>query len=146
MTALDDVLVQADGFVPKARYTTAAFADLELDRLWPRVWQIACRTRRSRAPGDFVEYTIGDETIVIVCGTDGALHAFFNACLHRGRRLVDGSGTCADGTIRCPYHGWCYGLDGRVVAVPDRDDFADLARRPRAARACTSTPGAGSCS
>ena len=62
----------------------------------------------------------------IVRAESGALHAFYNACLHRGRRLAEGCGSFADGAIRCPYHGWCYALDGRLVDVPDRDEFTGL--------------------
>jgi phenylpropionate dioxygenase-like ring-hydroxylating dioxygenase large terminal subunit len=126
MSALDSLLVRADGFVPKERYTTRDFTDLEQTRLWPRVWQIACRQEQVEHAGDFCEYTIGPETIMIVRADDGTLHAFYNACLHRGRRLVDGCGAVEGGRIRCAYHGWCYALDGRVVDVPDRDDFDAL--------------------
>jgi phenylpropionate dioxygenase-like ring-hydroxylating dioxygenase large terminal subunit len=136
MSDLGTMLVRADGFVPKERYTAREFADLEHERLWSRVWQIACREEQVARPGDFVEYTIGDEAIAIVRSEAGDLHAFYNACLHRGRRLAEGSGTFAPAAIpnasihgaaiKCPYHGWCYGLDGRLIDVPDRDDFDDL--------------------
>ena len=125
MTDLDALLVRPDGFVPKARYTTAEFADLEYDRLWSRVWQVACREEEVAAAGAFVEYAVGDETIAIVRDSSGVLRAFHNACLHRGRRLIEDCGV-AEGQLRCPYHGWCYGLDGRVIDVPDRDEFSDL--------------------
>ena len=126
MIDLDQVLVRPDGFLPKERYTSRAFAALELERLWPCVWQIACREEEVAAAGAFVEYTIGDDTIAIVRGADARLRAFHNACLHRGRRLAEGCGAFTDGEIRCPYHGWTYALDGRLVDVPDRDDFTDL--------------------
>ncbi len=126
MADLADMLVRPDGFLPKERYTTDAFADLETERLWSRVWQIACRDDELPAPGDFVEYEIGDETIAIVRKADGGVHAFHNVCLHRGRRLAEGSGSFVEGAIRCPYHGWCYALDGRLVDVPDREDFPSL--------------------
>ncbi|HEV7527034.1 MAG TPA: aromatic ring-hydroxylating dioxygenase subunit alpha, partial [Acidimicrobiia bacterium] len=126
MTDLQPMFVRADGFVPKERYTTRDFTALEHARLWPRVWQIACREEQVAAPGDFLEYAIGNEAVAIVRAASGALHAFFNACVHRGRRLAEGSGSFVDGTIRCPYHGWCYALDGRLVDVPDRDDFVGL--------------------
>jgi nitrite reductase/ring-hydroxylating ferredoxin subunit len=126
MAALDALLVRADGFVPKERYTTRDFTELEHSRLWPRVWQIACRAEQVEDPGDFCEYTIGPETILIVRGAAGSLHAFYNSCLHRGRRLLDGCGSVEADRIRCPYHGWCYSLDGRVVDVPDHDDFQSL--------------------
>ena len=120
------MLVRSDGFVPKERYTTRAFADLEHTRLWPRVWQIACREEQVAAAGDFLEYTIGGETVVIVRDESGALHGFYNTCLHRGRRLADGCGSFPAGEIRCGYHGWCYALDGRLVGVPDREEFVGL--------------------
>ncbi len=126
MTDLQPLLVRPDGFVPKERYTTRDFTELEQARLWPRVWQIACREEQVAGTGDFVEYTIGDETVAIVRAETGALHAFYNTCLHRGRRLAQGSGSFAEGAITCPYHGWCYALDGRLVDVPDREDFVGL--------------------
>jgi phenylpropionate dioxygenase-like ring-hydroxylating dioxygenase large terminal subunit len=120
------MLVRPDGFVPKARYTTHEFTELEQARLWPYVWQIAGREEQVAGRGDFLEYTIGEETVVIVRGDAGALHAFYNTCLHRGRRLADGCGSFASGQIACGYHGWCYALDGRLVDVPDRDEFVGL--------------------
>ena len=126
MTDLQPMLVRPDGFVPKERYTTRAFAELEQARLWPRVWQIAGREEQVAGPGDFLEYTIGGESVVVVRAATGALHGFYNTCLHRGRRLADDGGTFAAGEIKCGYHGWCYALDGRLVDVPDRDEFVGL--------------------
>jgi phenylpropionate dioxygenase-like ring-hydroxylating dioxygenase large terminal subunit len=126
MTDLRPLLVRPDGFVPKERYTTCGFAELEQERLWRRVWQIACREEQVAGAGDFFEYTIDDETVAIVRAETGVLHAFYNACLHRGRRLAEGCGTFAEGSIRCAFHGWCYALDGRLVDVPDREEFVGL--------------------
>ncbi|HET9727792.1 MAG TPA: aromatic ring-hydroxylating dioxygenase subunit alpha [Acidimicrobiia bacterium] len=125
MAGLDEALVGSNGFVPKARYTSAEFATLERDRLWSRVWQIACREEELAAPGRFVEYTVGDDTIAIT-RTEQGMHAFHNACLHRGRALVAGCGVLDDKQLRCPYHGWCYALDGTLVHVPDREEFRGL--------------------
>jgi phenylpropionate dioxygenase-like ring-hydroxylating dioxygenase large terminal subunit len=128
------MLVRPDGFLPKERYTAREFADLEFDCLWSRVWQIACREEEVARPGDFVEYEIGDDTIAVVRDASGALGAFHNACMHRGRRLAEGAGTFEDSCIRCPYHGWTYALDGRLIEVPDRHEFVglpdDLTLRP----------------
>jgi nitrite reductase/ring-hydroxylating ferredoxin subunit len=125
MTMLEQMVVRPDGFLPKERYTTRAFAELEHERLWPRVWQIACRVEEVAQPGEFVEYTVGDETVLVVCDQRGRIGAFHNACLHRGRILGEGCGAF-DGVIRCPYHGWTYALNGELVDVPDRHEFADL--------------------
>ncbi len=124
--SMSDVLVQGDGRVPKARYISAEFARLELDRLWSRVWQIACREEELAEPGDFVEYEIGDQSILVVRGEDGAISAFHNACLHRGTRLAAGSGCFTNGDIVCRYHAWRYALDGRLTEVVDAHEFDEL--------------------
>jgi len=118
--------VAGDGLIAKERYTSRAFLDLEMERLWPRVWQIACREEELGAVGDYVEYTIGDQSILVVRTAPGDLRAFFNACLHRGTRLLEGHGRVRTEGIRCPYHGWCYALDGRLCDVVDRHEFPDL--------------------
>lgn len=116
--------------IPKERYTSAAFAVLEHERLWSRVWQVACRSEEVSGAGDHVEYVIGDERVLVVRGEDGVLRAFQNACLHRGTCLASGFGTFTGGRIRCPYHAWEYELDGRLVAVPDHAQFPDLPPLP----------------
>ena len=123
---ITEFLVRSDGFLPKERYTTAEFMDLELERLWARVWQIAGREEELAAPGDFLEYSIGDDSIVVVRTASGRIAAFHNACRHRGTRLAEGCGAFADGEIRCPYHAWTYDLDGRLTHVPDHEEFPDL--------------------
>jgi phenylpropionate dioxygenase-like ring-hydroxylating dioxygenase large terminal subunit len=60
------MLVGEDGLVPKERYTSREFLDLEMERLWTRVWQVACREEELAGTGDFVEYTIGDQSILVV--------------------------------------------------------------------------------
>ncbi len=121
-----DVLVQHDGRIPKARYTSPEFARLELDRLWSRVWQIACREEELPEPGDFVEYEIGDQSLLVVRGEGGTIAAFHNACLHRGTRLAAGSGCFTEGFMQCRYHAWRYALDGRLTDVVDAHEFTEL--------------------
>ena len=119
-------LVHEDGFVPKERYVSRAFLDLEMERLWSRVWQVACREEELAEIGDYVEYVIGDQSILIVRAAPGIVRAFFNACLHRGTRLAQGHGRFGRERIRCPYHGWGYALDGRLCDVVDREQFTAL--------------------
>jgi phenylpropionate dioxygenase-like ring-hydroxylating dioxygenase large terminal subunit len=122
--------VRDDGTIPKERYLEGEFLDLELERMWSRVWQVAGREEELAEPGDYLEYTIGDESILVTRGRDRNLQAVFNSCLHRGTRLAQGCGhfdACDDGgDIRCPYHAWRYALDGRLVEVVDPSEFPDL--------------------
>ena len=108
---------------PRARYTSPEFAELEFERLWSRVWQVACREEEIAEVGEFCEYLIGDQSILVVRSDPDTVRAFHNTCLHRGTRLADGTGCFPDGCIRCRYHAWRYDLDGRLVEVVDEDEF-----------------------
>jgi nitrite reductase/ring-hydroxylating ferredoxin subunit len=121
-----ELLVGEDGVVPKERYISREFLDLEMRRLWSRVWQVACREEELTDPGAFVEYTIGDQSILVVRGRDGGVRAFHNTCLHRGTRLAAGCGTFDAGEIRCRYHAWRYDLEGRLVEVVDQHEFPPM--------------------
>jgi len=117
------MLVRDDGFIPKERYTSREFLDLEMARLWSRVWQVACREEELAEVGDFVEYTIGDQSILVVRSAPDTITASYNCCLHRGTRLGEGRGHFDNGTIQCRFHSWCYSLDGHLTHVVDRDEF-----------------------
>ena len=58
--------VQTADRIPKQRYYDPEFYALEAERLWPRVWQMACRLEEIPKPGDYVEYEILDESIIVV--------------------------------------------------------------------------------
>ncbi|HEY7916801.1 MAG TPA: aromatic ring-hydroxylating dioxygenase subunit alpha [Acidimicrobiales bacterium] len=120
---LDSVLIGEDDVIPRARYTSAEFAALEFDRLWSRVWQVACREEDIAEVGEFCEYLIGDQSLLVVRSGPETVRAFHNTCLHRGTRLAEGTGRFHDGCIRCRYHAWRYDLDGRLVEVVDPDEF-----------------------
>jgi phenylpropionate dioxygenase-like ring-hydroxylating dioxygenase large terminal subunit len=113
----------------KERYYDADFYRLEAEQLWSRVWQMACRLEEIPEPGDFVEYEILDQSVVVVRAGDGQVRAFQNACRHRGVKVVEGRGSGADG-FTCPFHGWCYGLDGANTHIPQRRTFDEHNLQP----------------
>jgi phenylpropionate dioxygenase-like ring-hydroxylating dioxygenase large terminal subunit len=78
-------------------------------------------------PGDWMTHDYSGVPILLVRDKDRKLGAFLNVCRHRGARLADGSGS-GDRDFRCPYHGWCYGLDGALIARPDEASFAAMER------------------
>src|SRR5215204_2156864 len=80
--------------VPKERYFDVDFYEREVEQLWPRVWQMACRLEEIPGPRDFVTYEILDQSVVVVRADDMGVVAFQNACRHRGVRIVEGPGTC----------------------------------------------------
>jgi phenylpropionate dioxygenase-like ring-hydroxylating dioxygenase large terminal subunit len=107
--------------IPLSRYFDPAFAALEKERLWKKVWQYACREEDIPNVGDRVPYTVGDMSFVIVRSAPKEIRAFYNACLHRGTRLCDGPGSGA--SLRCPFHAWEWKLDGNLQNIPSRWDF-----------------------
>lgn len=108
--------------IPKQRYYDAQFYGLEAELLWPRVWQMACRLEEIPAPGDFCEYEILEESIIVVRVDADVVRAYHNACRHRAVKLVQGTGSRR--TFVCPFHGWCWGLDGRNTFVARHETFS----------------------
>lgn len=114
--------------VPKGRYIDTAYAQLEQERLWPRVWQMAGLAADVETPGHWVEYRVGDQSFIVLRDLEGVLRAFHNVCSHRGFQLCSGSGSCADGTLQCGYHGWRYDLDGAVREITSQRGFGTIDR------------------
>src|SRR5512145_3440310 len=108
--------------VPKERYTSAEFARLEWERMWTRSWLLAGRASDAAEPGDWFSFEIGPESILVIRQTDGSLAARYNVCMHRGNRLREpGRGQASE--LRCLFHGWRYGIDGRLIEALDPQCF-----------------------
>ena len=116
--------------IPAARYYSPEFFEAECEHLWPHVWQMACRLEEIPDPGDFVEYRNLDQSIIVVRVDTDTIKAYFNACRHRGTKLVDDRGTCEGGGFICPFHGWCWNLDGSNSFVYQPELFSEAALDP----------------
>jgi phenylpropionate dioxygenase-like ring-hydroxylating dioxygenase large terminal subunit len=112
-----------DADIPYAHYTSSEYARAELEKLWPRVWQWACREEHIPEPGDYYVYDVGDLSALVVRTESGAIKAFHNACMHRGTQLKPPGSCGASENLRCPFHGWVYALDGSLIELPERWDF-----------------------
>ncbi len=111
--------------VPGGRYTDPDFLALEHRYLWQASWLYACHLDEIPEPGDFILFKRTGSPILIVHGKDGVVRAFYNTCRHRGAPLVkDGHGH-VEGLV-CQYHGWTYGLDGKLLNLRDKRDFPNL--------------------
>jgi phenylpropionate dioxygenase-like ring-hydroxylating dioxygenase large terminal subunit len=108
--------------VPAERYYSDEFVALEEERMWPRVWQMATTIDAVCDPGDWVEFSVGKLSAIILRDQDGVLRAFQNVCMHRGIELCTGSGTGRT-ELRCGFHRWCWNLDGSLSEIPSRRDF-----------------------
>ena len=106
------------------RYTSQAFFDLEAQRLWPRVWQMACREEDIPTVGDAQVYDIVGKSFIVVRTAPDTFRAYYNSCPHRGRKLLTQPAHLTQ--FRCPFHGFRWKLDGEIDSVPCRWDFAHL--------------------
>jgi phenylpropionate dioxygenase-like ring-hydroxylating dioxygenase large terminal subunit len=109
--------------VAVTRYTSRAFHDLEMKKLWPRVWQMACREEEIPRVGDYVVYEIGHYSILVVRTAQG-IKAHHNVCRHRGRRLCDFDGHAP--SFICPFHGFSWNIDGSLRGVTSEWDFPHI--------------------
>jgi phenylpropionate dioxygenase-like ring-hydroxylating dioxygenase large terminal subunit len=103
------------------RYITREWHEQEKEHIWKKAWQFACREEHIPNVGDHIVYEIAGMSYIVIRGSDGAIRAYPNACLHRGRRLKDYSGNCSE--IRCAFHGFAWTIDGSLLDVPARWDF-----------------------
>jgi phenylpropionate dioxygenase-like ring-hydroxylating dioxygenase large terminal subunit len=116
--------------LPAWIYRDAEFLEAERERVFRPSWQVVCHLSDLPAAGSYHTLDFMGETIVVVRGGDMRPRAFFNVCRHRAARLLDGAAGSCGSRIVCPYHAWTYGLDGRLIGVPERQEFShmDMAR------------------
>ena len=112
------------GYVVSAEnYISTEFAKAEAERMWYRVWQMACREEEIPNVGDFYTYDIVDQSVIVVRVAADEIKAYHNVCPHRGRTLTEGCGHAA--RLFCKYHGWSWKLDGTVAKVVDRHEWPE---------------------
>jgi phenylpropionate dioxygenase-like ring-hydroxylating dioxygenase large terminal subunit len=105
---------------PRCFYTREYF-EREVERLWKRAWLWACRENDIPNVGDWVEFSIAGQSVLVVRDGAGSVRAMRNACRHRGLKLAEGRGN--NSAFGCPFHGWTYNLDGSLKAIPCAWDF-----------------------
>jgi Rieske 2Fe-2S family protein len=112
--------------LPGDAYTQPHLFEAEQRLVFERMWCCATRAADLATPGAFRTVQVGRESVLLVRGRDGAVRAFYNVCRHRGARLcTEDSGTVSR-ALRCAYHAWTYGLDGRLIAAPNLVTMPDV--------------------
>ncbi len=113
--------------IPAPWYVDPRLYDLEKRTVFSKTWQWIGRTDQVEKPGQFITFRVADEPIVAVRGNDGVLRAFYNVCRHHAAAVV--TEPCGHAQIlRCPYHGWNYGLDGSLKGMPEFEGVKNFER------------------
>jgi choline monooxygenase len=128
---IDEVLADFDADAPLAEaetipgswYTDPRILALEKRRVFGERWQMVGRVDQVATPGQYLTAEVGGEPILVVRGQDGVLRAFYNVCRHHAAAVMTACEGRAD-RLRCPYHGWTYGLDGALKSVSEFEGVA----------------------
>ena len=96
-------------------YTDEKYLEVERHAIFQKTWQWACHEEKLREAGDYYVTDIAGQSILLLRNTTGKLRAFYNVCQHRAHELLQGEGKTK--MIVCPYHSWCYDLDGELRAA-----------------------------
>lgn len=123
--------------LPQAFYNDDRVFDIDMQEIFQKEWLIAGMTCEIPAKGNFLTLQVGKNSVIVVRGAEGKVHAFHNVCRHRGSRIcVSDKGKTAK--LVCPYHQWTYELDGRLLFAGTEmgDDFnlADYSLKPVAVK------------
>ncbi len=105
--------------LPGRYYYDPAIFDLELEKIFSRMWVCVGRADAIPRVGAYRIVTLGTESVIVVRNREGALNAFLNVCRHRGARVCSEASGQLKGSIQCRYHAWTYDLDGRLIGAPN---------------------------
>lgn len=107
-----------DGLVDSRVYSDSQVFEDELERIFYGGWVFMAHESEIPQRGDYVRRNIGLEPWVVVRLPDGGVRVLSNRCTHRGTLLLQPEKGNVRATITCWYHGWVFGLDGSLKAVP----------------------------
>ncbi|MEO8139250.1 MAG: Rieske (2Fe-2S) protein, partial [Gemmatimonadota bacterium] len=114
----------------REHYLSSECFGREKERIFAHEWFCVGREEEVPGAGDYLLCDVAGESLLLVRSREGALHAHYNVCRHRGSQLVlgvdskpwAGAAACPTGTfsagIKCPYHAWTYNLDGQLRTAP----------------------------
>ena len=107
----------AKGQISREIFVNDAIYAQEQERLFARAWLFVGHESQIPNPGDFFVSGMGEESVILCRDRAGEIHVFLNSCRHRGMKVCryDEGNTPV---FTCPYHGWSYGTDGKLVGVP----------------------------
>jgi choline monooxygenase len=114
--------------IPAAWYVDERIGRLEREQVFAGNWIAVGRTDQAAAAGQYFTFDLAGEPLIVVRGADNKLRAFYNVCRHHAAAVATAPCGVAQ-LLRCPYHGWTYGLDGSLKGTPE---FAGVCNFDRA--------------
>lgn len=121
---LDDLVSLERGEVDRRIYSDPEIFEAEMERIFARAWLFLCHETQIPEAGDFFQSVMGRDNVLVVRQKDDTVRALLNTCAHRGNAVCRAEEGNAKSFL-CTYHGWSYGIDGRLKGVPGFKEFYD---------------------
>jgi choline monooxygenase len=103
--------------LPNEHYVDQAVFEEERDAVLFANWSGIGVAADVPNEGDVYPVELAGMPLLMVRDAENKVRVFQNTCRHRGMMLVQEPANVR-GTIRCPYHSWCYGLNGALRSTP----------------------------
>jgi p-cumate 2,3-dioxygenase alpha subunit len=115
---------EARGLFRVARRAFVSHDILETERseIFDKCWLYLGYESELSVPGAFVARSVGGRDLIFNRDLNGTVHAFLDACPHRGARLcLERKGIASN--FQCIYHGWVFGADGKFRRLPHHESY-----------------------
>ncbi len=112
------------GLISREIFVSQDIYQQEQEQIFARCWLFVGHESQVPTPGDYFVSCMGEESVILTRDSQHRIHVFLNTCRHRGMKVCrydEGTTT----VFTCPYHGWSYSTDGRLVGVPSYKEAYD---------------------
>jgi phenylpropionate dioxygenase-like ring-hydroxylating dioxygenase large terminal subunit len=114
-----------DDRVHKSLYSDPNIFEEELDKVFNNTWVWVAHESEVSEVGSYKTATIGKQPVIVARDRKKNIHVMFNRCRHRGATVCEGKKGKTK-AFTCPYHGWGYGLDGSLRALPKPEEYENI--------------------
>lgn len=111
--------------IHKSLYSDSDIFEEELDKVFNNTWVWVAHESELPDAGSYKTAKIGRQPIIVVKDRKRNIHVMLNRCRHRGATVCEGK-TGKTKAFTCPYHGWGYGLDGSLRALPKPEEYENI--------------------
>jgi phenylpropionate dioxygenase-like ring-hydroxylating dioxygenase large terminal subunit len=109
--------------LPASWYTSQEMYNFERRAIFSKRWLFLTHKVRLAETGDWLRYTIAGFDIILTRDRQGTIHAFHNVCRHRAYPVIEQEKQGKAKILACRYHGWSYGLNGKLAKAPGYQDL-----------------------
>ncbi|OQE26670.1 hypothetical protein PENSTE_c005G05749 [Penicillium steckii] len=109
--------------LPASWYHSSPIYELERRAIFSKKWLLITHRSRFTKQGDFIRYEEAGFPFFLCVDRQGNLRGFHNVCRHRGFPIVTSDSGSAN-ILACKYHGWSYGLNGKLAKAPRFDEVS----------------------